>query len=47
MSIEINNESGVSVDEVAVQRLAVFALDRMHVHPDADLAILFVDEAAM
>ena len=47
MSIEINNESGVEVDERAVQRLAVFALDQMHVHPDAELAILFVDEAAM
>ena len=47
MSIEINNESGVEVDEQAVQRLAVFALDQMHVHPDAELAIVFVDEAAM
>lgn len=47
MSIEINNESGLSVDEQAVQRLAVYALDQLHVHPDADLAILFVDEAAM
>ena len=47
MSIEINNESGVDVDAEAIQRLAVFALDQMHVHPDADLAILFVDEAAM
>ena len=47
LSIEINNESGVDVDAEAIQRLAVFALDQMHVHPDADLAILFVDEAAM
>ncbi len=47
MSIEINNESGVDVDEQAVQRLSVFALDQLHVHPDAELAILFVDEAAM
>ena len=47
MSIEINNESGVDVDAEAVQRLAVYALDQMHVHPDAELAILFVDEAAM
>ena len=47
MSIEINNESGVEVDEPAIQRLAAFALDQMHVHPDADLAIVFVDEAAM
>lgn len=47
MSIEINNESGIPVDEQAVQRLATYALDQLHVHPDADLAILFVDEAAM
>ena len=47
MSIEINNESGVEVDEPAIQRLAAFALDQMHVHPDADLAIVFVDEAAL
>ena len=47
MSIEINNESGVEVDESALQRLATFALDHLHVHQDADLAILLVDEAAM
>lgn len=47
MSIELNNESGVTVDEDTVQRLAAFALDAMHVHADADLAIVFVDEGAM
>ena len=47
MSIEINNESGAPVDEGALQRLATFALDHLHVHADADLAILMVDEAAM
>lgn len=47
MAIEINNESGVDVDEVAVQRLANFVLDQLHVHPDAELAIVFVDEGAM
>ena len=47
MSIEINNESASAVDEVAIQRLAIYALDQMHVHPDAELAIVFVDEAAM
>ncbi len=47
MSIEINNESGVEVDESALQRLATFALDHLHVHRDAELAILLVDEAAM
>ena len=47
MSIEVNNESGIQVDEGALQRLAVYALDAMHVHPDAELAIVLVDEGAM
>ncbi|KQO65037.1 rRNA maturation RNase YbeY [Curtobacterium sp. Leaf261] len=47
MSIELNNESGVEVDEGAIQRLAAFALDTMHVHADAELAIVLVDEGAM
>ncbi|RQP11326.1 MAG: rRNA maturation RNase YbeY [Microbacteriaceae bacterium] len=47
MSIEINNESGVEVDEAGLVRLATYALDFLHVHPDADLAIVLVDEAAM
>jgi probable rRNA maturation factor len=47
MSIEINNESAIEVDEAAIQRLAVYALDAMHVHPDAELAIVLVDEGAM
>ncbi|MEO5744163.1 MAG: rRNA maturation RNase YbeY [Terracoccus sp.] len=47
MSIEINNESAIAVDEAAIQRLAVFALDALHVHPDAELAIVLVDEGAM
>ncbi len=47
MSIEINNESAVPVDEAMLQRLAQYALSSMHVHPDAELAIVLVDEAAM
>ncbi len=47
MSIEVNNESAVEVDEAALQRLAAYAFDIMHVHPDAELAIVLVDEAAM
>ena len=47
MSIEINNESTIEVDETALARLATFALDQLHVHPDAELAIMLVDEAAM
>ncbi|MCU1406123.1 MAG: putative metal-dependent hydrolase [Glaciihabitans sp.] len=47
MSIEINNESTIEVDEAAIQRLVSFNLDQLHVHPDAELAIVLVDEAAM
>jgi len=47
MSIEVNNESGVDVDAAAILRLAAYALDQLHVHPDAELAIVFVDTAAM
>ncbi|MBF4590480.1 MULTISPECIES: rRNA maturation RNase YbeY [unclassified Curtobacterium] len=47
MSIELNNESGVAVDDDAIQRLAAFALDAMHVHADAELAVVLVDEGAM
>ena len=47
MSIEVNNESSVPVDEAALQRLVTFGLDLLHVHPDADVAIVMVDEAAM
>ena len=47
MSIEINNESTIEADEAAILRLASYALEAMHVHPDAELAIVLVDEGAM
>lgn len=47
MSIEINNESTQEVDESRVLALARFALDKMKIHPGAELAIIFVDEPAM
>ena len=47
MSIDVNNESAIPVDEAAILRLAAFALDTMHVHADAELAIVLVDEGAM
>jgi probable rRNA maturation factor len=47
VSIELNNESGVAVEDDAIQRLAAFALDAMHVHADAELAVVLVDEGAM
>jgi len=47
VSIEVNNESGVDVDEAEFAALARFALDELHVHPQAELSILFVDVDAM
>ncbi|AJM77504.1 rRNA maturation RNase YbeY [Rathayibacter toxicus] len=47
MSIEINNESSIPVDEAALLRLAGYALESLHVHPDAELGIMLVDEGAM
>lgn len=47
MSIEINNETAQQVDEPRILRLATFALDHLHVHPDADLAIQFVEVGPM
>lgn len=47
MSIEINNESGIEVDEAKILRVADFALGLMHVSEEAELNIVLVDEAAM
>ena len=47
MTIEITNESGVEVDETVLLRLTEHNLAELHVSPDADIAILLVDEGAM
>ena len=47
MTIEITNESGVAVDEAKLLRLTEHNLAQLHVSPDAELAILLVDEGAM
>jgi probable rRNA maturation factor len=47
VSIDIVNESGVTVDEVALAAVARYSLDRMRIHPLAELSVLIVDEAAM
>jgi probable rRNA maturation factor len=45
MSIEVLNESGLDlVDVRRTQKLAAFVLDRMRVHPQAELCITAVDE---
>jgi probable rRNA maturation factor len=47
VSIEIANESGVTLDEAVLAGLARHVLDEMGVHPLAELSLLLVDEAAM
>ncbi|WEG10374.1 rRNA maturation RNase YbeY [Microbacterium horticulturae] len=47
MTIEITNESGVAVDEQKLLRLTEHNLAQLHVSPDAEVAILLVDEGAM
>src|ERR1700755_3382806 len=44
MTIEVQNESGVEIDELRTQRLARFVMDRMRVHPRAELCVTAVDE---
>ena len=45
--IELNNESGIAVDEERLQGLAVFALDKLGIHAQSELSILLVDEETM
>lgn len=45
--IDLNNESGVEVDEKRLVQVARFAMDELRIHPQAELSILLVDEATM
>ena len=45
--IHLNNESGVEADELGLIELARFALDKLRIHPQAELSILLVDETTM
>ena len=47
MSVEVNNESGVEVDETEIVALARHVLAGMRVHPQAELSVVLVDETAM
>lgn len=47
MSIEVYNESGVSIDAGLISSVARFALDAMRVSPAAELSILAVTTDAM
>jgi probable rRNA maturation factor len=45
--IEINNESAIAIDETVLLRLTERNLAELNVSPDADVAIVLVDEGAM
>lgn len=47
MSVEVDNESGVAVDELEIAALARHVLDALHVHPQAELFVRLVDTDAM
>jgi probable rRNA maturation factor len=47
VSIEVLNESGDSLDVAGLSRLSRFVLDRMRVHPLAELCLKLVDEATI
>jgi probable rRNA maturation factor len=47
VSVEVANESGIEVDVTGLSGLAQFVLDRMGIHPLAELSILLVEPAAM
>ncbi len=47
MPVELTNESGVVLVESELHDVVAFGMSQMRVHPDAELAIVLVDEAAM
>lgn len=47
MSVDIANESGAAVDEVALAAVARHVLDELRIHPLAELSVLLVDEQVM
>lgn len=47
MTVDVNNESGAEVDELALSNLARFVLDHQRIHPAAELGILLVDTSTM
>lgn len=47
VSVELTNESGFPVEEEALQAVTLHAMAQLKVHPDAEVAIVLVDEKAM
>lgn len=47
MSVEVLNECGYAVDELELVACARYVMEQLKVHPEAELCISLVDEAAM
>ena len=47
MSVEVNNESGVAVDEKALADISRFVLDALRIDPLAEVSVLLVDADTM
>ncbi|MFQ6172752.1 rRNA maturation RNase YbeY [Oryzobacter sp. R7] len=47
MSIDVLNETDVVLDELELVNISRYVLEQMRVHPQAELCIRLVDEAAM
>jgi probable rRNA maturation factor len=47
VTIEVNNETTCELDEKELSDLCRFVLDRMRIHPQAELAVLLVDPDTM
>lgn len=47
MSVEVTNESGIDLEVEWVADLMDFAFSRLRVSPEADVAVIFVDETTM
>jgi probable rRNA maturation factor len=47
VTIEVNNETTSDLDEKELSDLCRFVLDRMRIHPQAELAVLLVDPDTM
>src|SRR6202048_3016910 len=47
MSIEVANESGLDVSEDELISVARFVIDKLNVHPAAELSMVLLDTAAM
>ena len=47
MSIEVSNESGIDVSEEELISVARFVIDKMKVHPAAELSMVLLDTSSM